>query len=111
MTIVAVFRGSDDMLYLGTDSQWTDTDGLKHHKNKLQHRQEADKHIEWGTAGNPDIGIREFGAWIDTHPWAQYVSWQDFIVDTAIEFARLNAVRKKIGEIARESIGNADFVN
>lgn len=111
MTIVALLKADDGFLYVGADSQWTDTTGLKHYKNKLRHLYGSDTPIAWGTAGNPQIGITEFGDWIAARTWAESESWQDFIVDAATEFARLNAIRKKIGEDAGQDIGASDFIN
>ena len=110
LTIVAVFKGSDDILYIGADSQWTDTTGLRHYKNKLQFLEDKGSHIAWGTAGNPQIGITEFRDWVTARTWADSESWQHFIEDAATEFARLNAIRKKIGEEAGENITSSEFV-
>ena len=76
LTIVAVFKGSHDILYIGADSQWTDSTGLKHYKNKLQFLTDKGSHIAWGTSGNPQIGITEFRDWITAHTWADSESAQ-----------------------------------
>jgi hypothetical protein len=63
MTVVALLR-SADVLYLGADSQWTDLAGIKWARPKLTLLNGQGNVIAWGTAGNPQIGVTEFGEWM-----------------------------------------------
>lgn len=109
MTIIAMLKESDELLYIGADSQWTDSEGLRFYKSKLQNLYENGKAIAWGTSGNPQIGITEFGNWITKYNWTGYETWTTFIIEVATEFARLNRIRKKIGEEAGQNISAPDF--
>ena len=110
MTIIILQR-NPDCFYLGADSQWTDADGLKTYKSKLREiSTPTGNTIAWGTAGNPEIGITEFGKWIADYKWTGNESWTEFIVEASAEFARLNAIRKAIGQAAAEVISSREFI-
>ena len=110
MTIVAVLKGSDDVLYLGADTQWTDSEGLKFFQSKLKYVYDGEKVLAWASAGNPQIGFTEFAQWVDASKWSAYETWTEFIVEVAKEFARLNRIRKEIGEQAGNNVEDKDFI-
>ena len=110
MTVVAVLKESDAVLYIGADSQWTDSEGLKNFKTKLTVMDGLGNVIVWATAGNPQIGFTEFGDWARGHQRTTNESWQTFIEEVAVAFARLNGVRKRIGEAAGEDVSSSDFL-
>lgn len=109
VTIIAVMKSSDGLLYIGADSQWTDSEGLKFFQGKLRDSYANGKALAWGTAGNPQIGV-EFSRWLDSHNWSAAEDWSSFIIEVANEFARLNGVRKDIGRQARDGVDDKDFI-
>lgn len=109
LTIVAVLKGADGALYIGADSQWTDSEGLKNFKTKLTVVNGRDNILVWATAGNPQIGVTEFGKWVGERPRQENETWQVFVEAASQEFARLNGIRKKNGKIAGEDVESPSF--
>ena len=64
LTIVAVRKESDEELYIGADSQFTDSGGLRFYQPKILVVNKPGKAIALATVGNPQIGKTEFGAWV-----------------------------------------------
>ena len=98
VTIVAMLKESTDTIYLGADSQWTDSEGLKNFKTKITVLNSQENIIAWATAGNPEIGVVEFGNWARGYQRTETTTWESFIREAAGEFARLNRIRREIGE-------------
>jgi hypothetical protein len=90
VTIVAMLKEGNDAFYLGADSQWTDSEGLKSFQTKITVLNSQDNVIAWATAGNPQIGVVEFENWIRAYQRTGSTTWESFIIEIAGEFARLN---------------------
>lgn len=111
MTVVAMMKGSDGEFYIGADSQWTDSEGAKTFKTKITILNSQGNIITWATAGNPQIGIVEFGNWVREYQRTETTTWQSFIEEAAGEFARLNRIRRQIGEKAGINLNDPTFKN
>lgn len=111
MTIVALVKESDDTFYLGADSQWTDSEGAKTFKSKITVVNSQGNIIAWATAGDPQIGIVEFGNWVREYQRTETTTWQSFIEEVAGEFARLNRIRRQIGKKAGINVNDPTFKN
>ena len=109
MTIVAMLKESNDIFYLGADSQWTDSVGTKTFKTKITVLNGKGNIVAWATAGNPQIGVAEFGNWAKNYQRTETTTWESFITDAAGEFARLNRIKKEIGEKAGQDINASAF--
>ena len=64
VNIVAFMRESEDSLLLAADSQFTNED-IRMTKSKL--RRVSSQQIAWSSAGNPSIGLDDFGVWVNTY--------------------------------------------
>jgi hypothetical protein len=109
VTIVAMLKEGNEAYYLGADSQWTDSEGLKSFHTKITVLNSLGNIIAWATAGNPQIGVAEFGNWMKAYQRTAPTRWDSFIVDIAGEFARLNRIRKEIGQKAGENVDDPVF--
>lgn len=96
MTIVAFMRETPDSLLLAADSQFTSGD-IRMSKSKL--RQITNQQIVWSSAGNPSIGLDEFGGWLNTYDFSGSV-WASFINHATNKLSELNGAQRKRTELS-----------
>ena len=97
MTIVAAMREPSGGILLGADSEWTEESGAKTRQPKLQ--RVPDVPIAWASAGNPQIGIYEFGQWAKDYSWAKK-TWSEAMADASTTWASLNGTQRRRPESA-----------
>lgn len=91
MTIVALMKESEDSLLLAADSQFTDGD-IKSTYSKL--RKVSSQLVAWSSAGNPSIGLDEFGEWLKTYDFLEK-NWASFAEDAIGQLSRLNGAQRE----------------
>jgi len=90
MTVVAFMEESKDSLLLAADQQFTRRRG-KYKDNKL--RRVKNQQIAWSSAGNPQIGLDDFGEWINRYDFTGK-DWGLFIEDVDMQVSMLSGERK-----------------
>lgn len=100
MTIVAVMKESEASLLLAADSQFT-AEGTKKSQSKL--RQIPNQQIAWSCAGNPSIGLDEFGDWLTSYDFAGKASkgWRPFIDAASKKLSQLNGAQRERTRLSR----------
>lgn len=96
VTIVAFIRESEESLLIASDSQFTSGD-IRMTASKL--RQIPNEKIMWSCAGNPSIGLDEFGDWINTYDFKD-VDWATFAKIAITQLSRLNGEQKGRTELS-----------
>ncbi len=91
MTIVALMKESESSLLLAADSQFTSEDIRTIH-SKL--RQVSNQPIAWSSAGNPSIGLDEFGRWLETYDFSGK-DWCSFAEDAIGQLNKLNGAQRE----------------
>jgi len=91
MTIVAIMKESEDSLLLAADSQFTDG-AIRSTHSKL--RTVPEQLITWSSAGNPSIGLDEFGGWLKAYDFSGK-NWSSFAEDATSQLSRLNGAQRE----------------
>ena len=65
MTIMVAMREGGDSIVIASDSEFMHEGGATTHHRKLMCVE--GKPVIWTSAGNPDIGMNEFGQWISQY--------------------------------------------